>query len=65
MKTVKMTRTIRRELPSGWLVWIGPDGMHVRPKRTAVMFFLTWEEIIDRAQFLAATRQLGPGPANR
>ena len=28
------------------------------PKRTAAVFHLTWKEIIDRAQFLAATRQL-------
>lgn len=58
MKTIKMTRTLRRELPNGWLVWIGPDGMHVRPKRTAAVYHLTWKEVIDRAQFLAATRQL-------
>ncbi len=48
MKSVKITRTIRRELPNGWLVCIGPDGMHVRPKRTAAVFHLTWNEIIDR-----------------
>lgn len=58
MKTIKMTRTIRRELLNGWLVWVGPDGIHVRPKRTAAVFYLTWNEIIDRAQFLAAARKL-------
>jgi hypothetical protein len=58
MKTIKMTRTIRRQLRNGWLVWIGPDGIHVRPKCTVVMFHLTWKEIIERAQFLAAARQL-------
>jgi hypothetical protein len=58
MKTVKMTRTIRRELPNGWLVWIGPDGIRVRPKRTAAVFHLTWKGIIDRAQLRAAARQL-------
>lgn len=58
MKTIKMPRTIRRELPNGWLVWVGPDGIHVRPKRTAAVFYLTWKEISDRAQFLAAERQL-------
>lgn len=58
MKTIKMTRTIGRKLPNGWLIWVGPDGIHVRPKRTAAVYHLTWEEIIDRAQFVAATRQL-------
>jgi hypothetical protein len=60
MKTIKMTRTIRRELPNGWLVWIGPDGISFRPKRQPSSFFLTWKEIVDRGQFLSISRQL-PG----
>jgi hypothetical protein len=58
MKTIKLTRTIRRELPNGWLIWVGPSGMRVRPKRTATVFYLTWEDVIERAQFLAARKQL-------
>ena len=53
MNTMKMTRTIRRELPNGWLVWVGTDGIRVRPKRTAAVFNLTWKEVIERMQLLA------------
>ena len=51
MKTIKMTRTIRRVVPNGWLAWIGPDGIHLRTKRTTAVFHLTWKEIIDRRSY--------------
>lgn len=53
MKTIELTRTIRRELPNGWLIWIGPGGFNLRPKQRLPEFSMIWKGVIGRAQFLA------------
>jgi hypothetical protein len=54
MKTIRMARTIRRQLPNGLLVWIGPEGIRIRQKRTVPLYSLSWKEAWERAQFLGA-----------
>jgi hypothetical protein len=55
MKTIKIARTIRRQLPNGLLAWIGPEGVRIRQKRSVPLYSLSWKEIWERAQFLGAT----------
>jgi len=52
MKTLGISRTIRRRLPGGWFVSIGPSGLAFRQRRQKVLFFISWREAGHRAQFL-------------
>jgi hypothetical protein len=58
MKTIRLARTIRRQLPGGLLVWIGPEGIQVRQKRSIVLYSLSWKEVWERAQFLGVTHEM-------
>jgi hypothetical protein len=67
MKTIRLARTIRRQLPNGLLVWIGPEGIQVRQKRTVPLYSLSWKEVWERAQFLGVTDKMpmeGPHPSS-
>ena len=55
MKTIRLARTIRRQLPSGLLIWIGPEGIRIRQKRSVPCYSLSWKEVWERAQFLGVT----------
>jgi hypothetical protein len=59
MKTLGLRRTIRRKLPDGWLVWIGPQGVRFRQKRRKEILVIGWKEIRDRAM-LNRLRQFFP-----
>jgi hypothetical protein len=61
MKTIRLARTIRRQLPSGLLVWVGPEGIQVRQKRSIVLYSLSWKEVWERAQFLGVTDKMPMG----
>jgi hypothetical protein len=61
MKTIKLARTIRRQLPGGLLVWVGPEGIQVRQKRSIVLYSLSWKEVWERAQFLGVTDKMPMG----
>ena len=56
MKTLGLRRTIRRKLPDGWLVWIGPESVRFRQKRRKETFVIGWKEIRDRAMLNSLRR---------
>lgn len=57
MSITKIARVIRRQLPGGWIVAIGPHGISLKEKRKAETFPLPWREIIHRAQYLAIAKE--------
>ena len=50
--TIKISKTVRRQLPNGWFVWVGPKGISFRRKRQRKVFSLPWKEAMERAMLL-------------
>ncbi len=57
MKTLKITRSIKRRLPGNWFVWVRPDGLYFRQRRQTKVFFVSWTETIEKAQCLYAVNE--------
>ena len=65
MKTIKLTRTTRREVPGGWFVQIGPQYLTFRKKRSKECFCISWSDVIAKAQLMAvldAQKRIPPQP---
>jgi hypothetical protein len=56
MKTIKITRTIRREV-DGVFVYIGPDGIAFREKHSKHRFPMTWRQVWVRAMESAVAEE--------
>src|SRR5271157_1596911 len=56
MKTIKLTRTIRREI-DGVFVIIGPDGITFRQKRSKHIFPISWKQIWTQALLRAVAEE--------
>lgn len=56
MKTIKMTRTVRREV-DGMFVYIGPKGIAFRQKHSMHAFPLSWKQIWNQAMLAAVAEE--------
>ena len=56
MKTIKMTRTVRREV-DGMFVYIGPKGIAFRQKHSKRAFPLSWKQVWNQAMLAAVAEE--------